>query len=165
VDKPTDKAIRQQITHLGITPEVAGRSIDQIVREAREQSDPFAWLEVLSLTGGGATATQDADVSESADAGVGAGTEDGATIEQETVQPEAEKKARVRTLALKVPRSDRSFARCYISDHVETRLTRDEGLALRALLDGLQERGEKLADGSAVKTAPKAIRWLLQQIA
>jgi hypothetical protein len=53
----------------------------------------------------------------------------------------------------------------YMSGHVETRLYGREGEALKRLAVGLNQRNERLEDGTHVNSQPTAIRWLLQRLA
>jgi len=54
----------------------------------------------------------------------------------------------------------------YLSTHVEARLrTREQRLAMKRLLRGLQKAGAKTKDGRPVQRLGEAIRWLLEQVA
>lgn len=48
--------------------------------------------------------------------------------------------------------------------HVETRLDRDQGDALRRLFEGLHQRGVRLASGQHVDRYAQVIRYLLDQV-
>lgn len=43
-------------------------------------------------------------------------------------------------------------------------MTRKQSLTLKRLRRGLEDRGEKLEDGSTINSGGRAIRWLLEQI-
>ena len=53
----------------------------------------------------------------------------------------------------------------YRQVHLDLQINAQQSAALRALYDGLDERGERLANGSRVRHACDAVRWLLEQLA
>jgi hypothetical protein len=48
---------------------------------------------------------------------------------------------------------------------INVRLDRHQGMALKRLRLGLENAGEKLANGSEVSDNSKVIRWILEQLA
>ncbi len=53
----------------------------------------------------------------------------------------------------------------YLSRHVEARFTSEiQRQAMRRLTNGLQQAGEKLADGKPVTSHADAVKWLLEQV-
>jgi hypothetical protein len=47
IPRPTVKQLRTEIEKLGITEQTAGMSIDELIRQARETDDPFAFVQKL----------------------------------------------------------------------------------------------------------------------
>jgi len=53
----------------------------------------------------------------------------------------------------------------YLSRHVESRLkTREQQLAMKRVLRGLQSTGATTNDGRPVQRPGEAVRWLLEQV-
>jgi hypothetical protein len=53
----------------------------------------------------------------------------------------------------------------YVSRFAHVKLSRDQCLTLRALLRGLQDRGEQLQNGRPVCSCTSAVQWVLEKIA
>ncbi len=53
----------------------------------------------------------------------------------------------------------------YVSRRADVKLSRDQCLTLRALLRGLQDRGEQLQNGRPVTNCTSAVQWMLEKIA
>lgn len=73
--------------------------------------------------------------------------------------------ATVEQATISVPLGPVPGEACYLSDHVEARLsTQRQRIAMRRLQHGLQESGARLADGRPVGTYGDAVRWLMERI-
>lgn len=64
-----------------------------------------------------------------------------------------------------VPLAPEIEANVHITRHIDTRLGRDEALALKRLHRALDAAQATLSDGKRVTSPPLAVRWLLQRIA
>jgi hypothetical protein len=53
----------------------------------------------------------------------------------------------------------------YIMRHVETKLTQDQAVAMKAVLLGLMQREVRLQSGRIIKRHTDVIRWIAEQIA
>jgi len=154
--KPTFKDLRCEAQRLGITAESLGYPIDDLVRRARENEDPFAYLAIY--------------------AGPAAGETEAAKASTEPVKSETPEMGLISpigpiapipvpsTVTIAVPFSSASLDHCYISTHVDAQLSHQQGLALRRLHLGLDAAGARLANGRRVATPPDAVRWLLEQV-
>ncbi len=69
-----------------------------------------------------------------------------------------------RTKSITVPLADANLEG-YCTRMINVRLDRHQGMALKRLRLGLENAGEKLANGSEVSDNSKVIRWILEQLA
>lgn len=71
----------------------------------------------------------------------------------------------VQTVALSLPLGTIP-PRCYVSRHCDAgNLTNAQALAMRQLLEGLQDTNAKLASGRRVTSSADVVRYLLEQVA
>ena len=93
-------------------------------------------------------------------------SEDGATdAPPDSVPTEAAPEAAIATVLLELPLGEVNKGE-YLSTHIEARLkTREQRLAMKRLLRGLQETGAKTKDGRPVQRPGEAIRYIAEQIA
>lgn len=76
----------------------------------------------------------------------------------------------VRTLRINDTKARVEVGALYATDHIETRLTPKQARALRSLCDGLERQGAQVAAPKSkamqlVRSAPAAVRWLLERVA
>jgi len=142
--KPTMKDLRAEVQRLGITADSAGCPIDELLRTARDNDDPLGFLAIH------APADREAESAEYDPIG---------DVPAPLPEPPA-----VADVSVSVPLADFRDERCYISRHVEVRLSRQQGIALRRLQLALDARGERLAGGRRVIHAADALKWLLDQL-
>jgi hypothetical protein len=154
--KPTLKDLRAEAQRLGITTDSAGCSLHELVSTAREHDDPFGFLAIH--------APGDAIAAEPAPKIVDAHDRD-EQAEPVAAPPEPlPGPAGVRSVSVAVPLSEATLEGCYVSTHVEVRMSRAQGELVRRLHLALQAQQARVASGGLVRTPPDAIRWLLERL-
>ena len=155
--KPTFKDLRAEVERLGITPDLAGCPIDELVRRARENEDPLGYLAIHAPEPPATAAVDTGPYSDEAE------TEPIGDVPAPLPGPPAGE-APIVVVSLTAPISGASLETCYISRHADVRLSLDQGLMLRRLYAALDQTGLRLANGRRVANPPDAIRWLLEQL-
>ncbi len=142
---PTLKQLREEANRLGITPESAGCSIDELIKRARQTEDPHGYL---------ATYAPAAEQTEPAEQ----------ILKTESGKPKAEIRTVLAELPLgHVPIDEVRDQRYHITRHVEAQLSLKQGITLRRLFLALDELGTRLADGKRIIRNADVIRWILEQ--
>ena len=164
--KPTIKDLRAEAQRLGITAESLGYPVDDLVRRARENEDPLAYLAIYASP---AAAETEAAKGETTEMGVISpigpiGPIAGEPLAEPPLPPPNLLTPVPSTVTIAVPFSSASLDHCYISTHVDAQLSHQQGLALRRLHLGLDAAGARLANGRRVATPPDAVRWMLEQV-
>jgi hypothetical protein len=174
--KPTIRELRNEAQRLGITPESAGCSVDELLRRARENEDPLAYLAIYAVPLDEPIAANppveeappapelpeavevlpepeiEKPESETAPKGI-----------ESIPAPEQPTPTIVRT-SISVPVSGVNLDGNYIGKHLDVRLSRTQALALRRLYLGLDAENGRLANGRRVNNPADGIRWMLEQI-
>ena len=176
--KPTLKELRAEVQRLGITPERVGRqTIQEVVQCARNHEDPMGWLsiygtpeamEAVEAEEAAPTETESGDVADGQAEPAEAACElavdaENEPIEDASASPPAAPR-RLPTVKIVVPQADTDLTDCYISGHVDVRMTSRQGVALRRLCLALDAQNVCLANGRRAVTAADAVRWLLEEI-
>jgi hypothetical protein len=154
--KLTLRELRAEAQRLGITAESAGCSIEELLRTARDCDDPLGYLAIY--------APPDAADEVPTSAGEEPDEEDdgGEAAAEPAETPQSEPPVMV---SLTAPLAQADLQDCYISTHVEVRLTRAQGLALRRLHLALDADGARMAGGRRVIHLADAVKWLLDKLA
>jgi hypothetical protein len=173
--KPTLKELRAEAQRLRITTESAGCSMHELFRQAGEQDDPFGYLAIYAPTGESTeqaepTATTE-DKPHVGEVGIAMRCDTREFIKGMDAAASTIQSAGVAILApvvelieIDVPFSDMQLDGCYISCHLDVRLTRRQGDTIRRIQLGLDAAGARLANNRRVVTQADAIRWLLEEI-
>ena len=136
--KPTFKELRAEAQRLGITAESVGKSLEEFLRIARDNDDPFGYLAIYA---GPAT-----------------------LAETKTAQPEPPAKPTAESVTITVPMS-RITLTGFVGSHVDVQLSHSQAVALRRLFHALDAAGTRLTNGRRVATTADAVRWILEQTA
>jgi hypothetical protein len=141
--KLTIKELRTEAQRLGITTELTGGALEELLRLARDNEDPLGYLAIHAPPEEGKEGTGDVPALLPL-----------AHPLAETPEP--------RKIAVPVARTD--LDNCYVSRHVELRMSPPQARTLRCVLLGLDAAGERLLNGRRVASAADALRWLLERI-
>jgi hypothetical protein len=150
-EKPTLEELRTEAEQLGITEVFTGGALEELLSVARDNPDPMGYLAIHAPAG-----LQDDERSAEEEV---ADDEPIGDVPAPLPQPSQS------LVSLAVPLSDASLEGCYVSTHVEVRMSHEQGLALRRLQLSLDAQGASLAGGRRVIHASDAVKWLLEQIA
>ena len=149
--KPTLKDLRAEAQRLGLTAESAGCPIEELLKTARDADDPLGYLTIYAP----------------------------APIESKPPKPEtppaeeepeiAEDVGAVPVLepmmaTITVPLSPSALEGCYISNHVDVRMTIAQATVLRRLHLALDTSEARLANDRHIASTADAVRWLLEEI-
>lgn len=138
--KSKSKATRQDLVE--ISRELGIEATDEQLELAMESDDPEIWLQSLVPAGD--------DLSE---------------VPEDQPQAATPAAAELPVIATRLLELPLGVVPCgYVSRHVDARLDRRQGAALRRLQDGLDRAGRRLANGKRVISTADAVRWLLEQI-
>lgn len=181
--RPTVKQLRAEIESVGITEEMAGMPIDDLIRLAREQEEPSQYLvdmkkEYLEKTAAAAASPPPPEVlaEQRMEAEGGAPVEaaaDAAPSEQvfNAVPPPAAaeplrrfESGRIAVPVGEIPEDLARQGKFFISRHLEVQLTFEQAANLRRIAQGLDAAGEKLANGKHVVRNGDAVRWMLEHL-
>ena len=152
-NRPTVKQVRAEIERLGVTEDLAGMSIEDLIRTAREREDPLAFVAALKTETAASESespTAEFPIESAPPAADPAGEEenyDDRTPPEpfdSTVLPSAAaEERRYVTAALEIPLGelpmDQVRARKFhIARHLEVQLGFEQAVALRRLVAGLE---------------------------
>jgi len=157
--KPSIRELRAEAQRLGITTKSAGGSIEELLREARENEDPLGYLAIHAPSGDVPSSQTVVDETPEADESEPIGDVSAPIPESSVVEPPV-----IRDVSLTVPLCDASFDRCYISTHTEVRLSREQGITLRRLHFALDATGARLSNNRRVIHLADAIKWMIEQV-
>lgn len=172
VQKPSLKELRAEAQRLGITPELAGCSIDELLRTARDTDDPRGYLAIYAPPSESEAEPPPTPAIRPAE-NVAAELDtfrDGVSASGQAALADCPRPASpplvaaVSETSVAVPLADAALEGCYISGHVEVRMSQFQGRTLRRLVLALDARGARLANGRRAVNAADAVRWLLEQI-
>ncbi len=162
--KPTLKELRTEAQRLGIKPDVGGNSIEELIRLARNQDDPMGWLAIHAPPAEPEPDNEQTPPAPPAEAACELAVDaENEPIEDVPASPPAAPRL-LPTVEIVVPQAATDLTDCYISCHVDVRMTRRQGVALRRLSLALDAQNVCLANGRRAITAADAVRWLLEQI-
>jgi len=166
IEKPTLTELRAEAQRLGITEEFTGGALEELLRVARDSDDPLGYL-AIHAPPAAASPIDTAIHAEFRAAAAETATETADSIEEPETEPIGDVPAPLPPLmaSIEVPLTATILDGCYISTHVEVRMSREQGLTLRRLHLALDAQGARLANGHRVIHAPDAVKWLLEQLA
>jgi len=167
--KPLLRELRAEAQRLGITPEIAGCSIEELIHMARKQEDPLGWLAIFGSPAARrlaeeteapppAEAVCDLSVDEQNEP---AEIESDQVVDQQVEQPGPRF---LPSATITVPQLDVDLSDCYVSRHVDVRVSRRQAEVLRRLALALDAKNMLLANGRRAVTAADAVRWLLEEV-
>lgn len=162
--KATIKKLWAEVRRLGITAESAGCQLDELIRQARDQDDPLGYLAIHAPIGDAAAGVSEETAADESPAEVSKQDEKpiAETPKPPSLDPPAPDPQSI--VSISVPLSTAGKRGCYISKHVEIRMTHEQGVTLRRLHLALDTEGARLANGRRVIHLADAVKWLLEQI-
>lgn len=166
-ERPTVKKIRAEIERLAITEQSAGCSIDELIRQARENDDPLAFLSTYVDPAAEPSRQPASETQGTGDSGQGTGKQGTGFAAAPPIEPEPQREFAHCTISAplgELPMEQVRAGKYYVSRHLEVQLSGEQAIALRRIVLGLDGQRAKLRNGKRVFKGADAIRWLLEQI-
>ena len=146
ITKPTHKAAPRRARRLGIAGD--HQAIEELVKAASHHEDPFGFLSIHAPAAAAAEIANQQEETEETEPKAA-----GSPLPPLPPVPVLCSPAR-EPWSREFPLSDASLVGCYVSDHVEVRMSRAQAVTLRRLMAALDSANLRLENGRRPVSAP-----------